>query len=169
MAWFDRETAAGRDAAANDIEDMFDEAFNESNTGAVLMMGWGVARAKDTVSGYPELGWLDPGHADIRAGASESGRRSSVKIRDIAAGLVVELRLPRLVKDSVTIVVRDNILTISGEQSLANASESHPDWEGNRSRRFTRSISLPRIDGRHRIHADFRGDVVRILIRRPAA
>jgi HSP20 family molecular chaperone IbpA len=168
MAWLDRKTAVSQSTAGNAIERLFEAAFSGTDPEAVTMMGWRVAHSDHPYPGCPELGWLDPEHADVLAGVAGTGGQPAVKIQDTPAGLVVVLRLPRLVKDSVTIVVQDNILTVRGEQSLPDMAAVHRDWAESGSRCFTRSISLPRVDGRHRIRASFRRDGVRILIRRPA-
>lgn len=78
----------------------------------------------------------------------------AVDIRETAADFTFEVELPGLAKEDVSVVVEDNVLTLSGERKWEEKEDRNSYRRIERSYgRFTRSFTLPRQVGAEKIEA----------------
>ena len=94
--------------------------------------------------------------------------RPQVDIYESADGYVIQVDLPGVEKQDVSVEVKENILTISGERKADG-----PDQEDSYYRRerncgtFQRSFSLRSLIAPDQIKASFKNGVLKVVIPRP--
>ena len=147
------------------IDQLFDTVFNRGDLVAyehMTAMGWKAIDHQVALPDNPAAPWLAASRvAAITEPARPEVAAPRVDVTEIPSGLLIEIRLPRLVRESVYIGVRDNILTVTGEQALPTPAGAAFDQGG---RRFQRNFPLPPASTRHRINAFCQGEMLRIII-----
>lgn len=147
------------------IDELFDTVFTRGDMTSfakMTVMGWNALDHETPLARNPATPWLVTSKTKWRKRATrEDAAAPKVDVTEVPSGLLIVLRLPRLVRDSVYIGVRDNILTVTGEQAVPPAAES---TFGQNNRRFQRNFSLPPAPTPHDIKAYCHGEVLRIIV-----
>ncbi|MFH1985618.1 MAG: Hsp20/alpha crystallin family protein [Pseudomonadota bacterium] len=147
------------------IDELFDTAFIHRDMAAydnMTVLGWNALDHDVPLPENPATPWLAASRVDwVRDRQPEQVAAPKIEVTQVPSGLLIELRLPRLVRESVYIGVRDNILTVTGEQAVPAPIEAAFGQSG---RRFQRNFPLPPVPGRHRINAYCHGEVLRIIV-----
>lgn len=147
------------------IDQLFDTAFNRGDITAyenMTTMGWNALDHDVTFTESSATPWLSVSRIEWRKERQlDQFAAPQVDITRIPSGRLIELRLPRLIRESIYIGVRDNILTVTGEQAIAAHSDATFDQSG---RRFHRNFALPPAPARHRVNAYCHGEVLRIIV-----
>lgn len=131
---------------------------------SITALGWNALSHDVALPESSATAWLPLSQMDWRKDR-RSGQVAApqVDVTEIPSGLLIELRLPRLVKDSVYVGVRDNILTVTGEQAVPPPVDADIASSG---RRFQRNFPLPPAPEPHHVKAFCHGEVLRIFVSR---
>lgn len=147
------------------IDQLFDTAFSRGGIAAyenMTIMGWNALDYDIALTESAATPWLSVNRMQWRKERRvDQFAEPQVAITQIPSGLLIELRLPRLIRESLYIGVRDNILTVTGEQAVATHADNTFDHG---ERRFQRNFALPPAPARHRVNAYCHGEIIRIIV-----
>jgi len=94
--------------------------------------------------------------------------RPPVDIYETREGIVLQIELPGVKKDDVSVEVKDNVLTIKGERLLDPAIKDEDYYRKERSfGKFSRSFSLQEMIKPDQIKASFKDGVLSVEVPRP--
>ena len=136
----------------------------------MALVRWEPARELDTLQG--EVNRLfDTFFGNGRAGIGESRARRWVPAMDLVEtedALVLKADLPGLERDDVTIEVKDNVLTVSGERKEEHSDRTDGYYRVERAfGGFARSLALPDGIDASRVTAEFDKGVLEVRIPKP--
>ena len=147
------------------IDQLFDMAFNHRDMVAhdnKTVLGRKALDQDVPLPQSPATPWLISKRMDrLKNLRPDRVAAPHAEVTQIPSGLLIELRLPRLVRESVNIGVRDNILTVTGEQAVPTVIDAEG---GPGPQRFQRNFSLPSAADQHKINAFCQGEVLRIIV-----
>ncbi len=151
------------------IDRLFFEAFlkSEQHYNSVTLCGWKpideVYQNKDTGGS----GWESINGFGLKAGLSTHETEPTVKIFETSISTVIELDLPELIKESIRIDVRDQILMLSGHQrSSTEKLNGEFSIRNDYYKTFQKYITLPGTIKPGQISAKFNSDGIKIIIKK---
>ena len=113
---------------------------------------------------------LDDFFPDVapRVKSGEKAWRPVVDIHETESSTVIDIDLPGVKKEEITINVEDNILTISGERVTESEAEKEDYFRRERFYgKFRREFTLPTSVDHEKITADYLDGVLKIEIPKP--